>query len=84
MKNKLTILITVSMLAGLLTGCVTTGTKFGAPTKGMSTADYQALVFLDPQNTVRSDWGTVKDMPETASSADLGGSSKYSNENFED
>jgi len=63
MKNKLTIMITVSMLAGLLTGCVTTGTKFGAPTKGMSTADYQALVFLDPQNTVRSDWGTVKDMP---------------------
>ncbi len=63
MKKKLTILITVSMLAGLLAGSVSAGTKFGAPTKGMSTADYQALVFLDPQNTLRTNWDTVRDMP---------------------
>ena len=41
MKKQLTIMITVSMLAGLLAGCVTTGTKIGAPTKGMSTEEYQ-------------------------------------------
>ncbi len=62
MKKKLTILITVSMLAGLLAGSVSAGTKFGAPTKGMSTADYQALVFLDPQNTIRTDWDVVRKM----------------------
>ncbi|MDX2314825.1 MAG: YncE family protein [Gammaproteobacteria bacterium] len=38
------------------------GTRFGAPTEGMSTQEYQALVFLDPQNTVRMDWHAVKDM----------------------
>lgn len=38
------------------------GKTFGAPTEGMSTADYQALVFLDPQNTVRMDWDAVKGM----------------------
>ena len=62
MKKKLTILITVSMLAGLLAGSVSAGTKFGAPTEGMSTADYQALVFLDPQNTIRTDWDVVRKM----------------------
>jgi YVTN family beta-propeller protein len=51
------------MLAGLLAGSVSAGTKFGAPTEGMSTADYQALVFLDPQNTLRTNWDTVRDMP---------------------
>jgi DNA-binding beta-propeller fold protein YncE len=39
------------------------GTKFGAPTKGMSRADYQALVFLDPQNTIRMDWAAVRSVP---------------------
>jgi YVTN family beta-propeller protein len=62
MKKNLTILITVSMLAGLLAGSVSAGTKFGAPTEGMSTADYQALVFLDPQNTIRTDWDVVRKM----------------------
>ena len=38
------------------------GTKFGAPTEGMSTEEYQALVFLDPQNTVRMDWHAVEGM----------------------
>lgn len=36
--------------------------KFGAPTENMSTEDYQSLVFLDPQNTVRMDWDAVKGM----------------------
>ena len=38
------------------------GTRFGAPTEGMSTEEYQSLVFLDPQNTVRMDWHAVKGM----------------------
>ena len=38
------------------------GKNFGAPTEGMSTEDYQSLVFLDPQNTVRMDWAAVKGM----------------------
>ena len=63
MRKQLTIMITVSMLAGLLAGCVTAGTKFGAPTKGMSTEEYQALIFLDPQNTLRTNWVAVRDMP---------------------
>ena len=63
MRKQLTIMITVSMLAGLLAGCVTAGTKFGAPTKGMSTEEYQALIFLDPQNTLRTNWDAVRDMP---------------------
>ena len=36
--------------------------KFGAPTEGMSTEEYQSLVFLDPQNTIRMDWAAVKGM----------------------
>ena len=36
--------------------------KFGAPTEGMSVEDYQSLVFLDPQNTVRMDWAAVEGM----------------------
>ena len=51
------------MLAGLLAGCVTTGTKIGAPTKGMSTEEYQSLIFLDPQNTLRTNWDAVRNMP---------------------
>ncbi len=37
--------------------------RFGAPTEGMSIEEYQSLVFLDPQNTVRMDWAAVRDMP---------------------
>ena len=36
--------------------------KFGAPYEGMSTEEYQSLVFLDPQNTLRMDWDAVKGM----------------------
>ena len=38
------------------------GKKFGAPTEGMSMEEYQSLVFLDPQNTVRMDWDAVRGM----------------------
>ncbi len=67
MNSKLGI-FAVFILASLLAGCGTfggggAGQKFGAPTEGMSTKDYQSLVFLDPQNTVRMDWAAVKDMP---------------------
>ncbi len=49
----------------LLAGSVSAaekGTTFGAPSEGMSTEDYQKLVFLDPQNTVRMDWHAVAGM----------------------
>ena len=36
--------------------------KFGAPTEGMTVEEYQSLVFLDPQNTMRMDWDAVKGM----------------------
>ena len=36
--------------------------KFGAPHEGMSVEEYQSLVFLDPQNTLRMDWDAVKGM----------------------
>ena len=36
--------------------------KFGAPTEGMSKEEYQSLIFLDPQNTIRADYHAVKGM----------------------
>ncbi len=68
MNGRVGILTTISVLAlSLSTGISTAsaggmGKKFGAPTEGMSTEDYQTLVFLDPQNTVRMDWDAVRDM----------------------
>jgi len=38
------------------------GSKFGAPTVGMSVKDYRSLVKLDPQNTVGVDWDAVRGM----------------------
>ena len=38
------------------------GSKFGAPTVGMSVKDYQSLVKLDPQNTIGVDWDAVRGM----------------------
>ena len=62
MKNKSTfILLLLAMIA--VSGCSTSGKKFGAPSEGMSSEEYQSLVFLDPQNTVRMDWDAVKGMP---------------------
>ena len=54
--------------ASALALCLTAGSaagmdkKFGAPTEGMSVEEYQSLVFLDPQNTMRMDWDAVKGM----------------------
>ena len=65
MKNHSILLIAVSILAGMVSGCVTAGTagtKFGAPTKGMSNAEYESLIFLDPQNTMKANFSAVKGM----------------------
>ena len=62
MKKQLKIMLTVSMLAGFLGGCVT-GAKMGAPTKGMSSDEYQSLLRLDPQNTLGANWDAVRDTP---------------------
>ncbi len=62
---KLTGIVAAAAAAFLVAGCSTApemGTKFGAPTQGMTTQEYQQLVFLDPQNTVRMDWAAVKGM----------------------
>ena len=54
--------------AGALALCLAAGgaaameKRFGAPTEGMSVEEYQSLVFLDPQNTMRMDWDAVKGM----------------------
>ena len=54
--------------AGVVALCLAAGgaagmdKKFGAPTEGMSVEEYQSLVFLDPQNTLRMDWDAVKGM----------------------
>ncbi len=63
MKNKLILITAVSMLVMASGSAISQGTKFGAPTEGMSSAEYQSLVFLDPQNTVRMDWAAVEGMP---------------------
>ena len=41
MNKQLKIMLTISMLAGFLGGCVTGTTKMGAPTTGMSSDEYQ-------------------------------------------
>ena len=54
--------------ASVLALCVAAGSaagsdkKFGAPHEGMSVEEYQSLVFLDPQNTLRMDWDAVRGM----------------------
>lgn len=61
--DKKSVFISAILILFAVTGCSTGGTKFGAPSVGMSTRDYQSLVFLDPQNTVRMDWAAVRGMP---------------------
>ena len=53
--SALALCLTAGSAAGM-------GKKFGAPTEGMSVEEYQSLVFLDPQNTMRMDWDAVKGM----------------------
>ena len=65
MKNNSILFVAVSILAGMVSGCVTaggTGAKIGAPSKGMSSAEYQSLVRLDPQNTMKANFSAVKGM----------------------
>ena len=64
MKAIVGILAGASILAlGLgAAGAGETGKKFGAPYEGMSMEEYQSLVFLDPQNTLRMDWDAVQGM----------------------
>ena len=63
MKNNSILLVAFAFLAGIISGCVTTGgAKFGAPSKGMSSAEYQSLVRLDPQNTMKANFSAVKGM----------------------
>jgi len=59
MKMKLGV-CSIALL--LVTGLAQAGSKFGAPTEGMTKEEYQSLVFLDPQNSLRMDWDAVKDM----------------------
>ena len=51
--------LALSLAAG---GAAAMDKKFGAPTEGMTVEEYQSLVFLDPQNTMRMDWDAVKGM----------------------
>ena len=65
MKYLVTVVTTLFVV--VLSGCAgwstNSGAKtFGAPTEGMSTEEYQSLVFLDPQNTTRMDWAAVEGM----------------------
>ena len=63
MKNNSILLVAFAFLAGIISGCVTTGgAKFGAPSKGMSPAEYESLVRLDPQNTMKANFSVVKGM----------------------
>ena len=63
MKNNSILLVAFAFLAGIISGCVTTGgAKFGAPSKGMSPAEYESLVRLDPQNTMKANFSAVKGM----------------------
>ena len=63
MKNNSILLVAFALLAGIISGCVTTGgAKFGAPSKGMSPAEYESLVRLDPQNTMKANFSAVKGM----------------------
>ena len=57
----------IAAFAVVLAGCAgksmdSNAKVFGAPTEGMSTEEYQRLVFLDPQNTTRMDWAAVEGM----------------------
>ena len=64
MKTDSRIVAGASVLALCLTagGAAGMDKKFGAPTEGMSVEEYQSLVFLDPQNTMRMDWDAVRGM----------------------
>jgi len=71
MKNNSILLTAMTLLVAIISGCTTTGmhaghdshgAKIGAPSKGMSSAEYQSLVMLDPQNTMMANFSAVKGM----------------------
>ena len=59
MKNNSILLITIAFLAGIISGC---GAKISAPSKGMSSEEYESLIRLDPQNTMMANFSAVKGM----------------------
>ncbi len=70
MKKNSVIFVIFVFLAGIISGCAGKhghhhghghghdhgkhGAKIGAPSKGMSSEEYQSLVLLDPQNTTHA------------------------------
>jgi len=66
MKSKLIfisiLLVTATACSTMYGGKMSGGKNFGAPTVGMSSEEYQSLVFIDPQNTTRMDWDAVRGM----------------------
>ena len=69
MKNISFLTLAVTVIFGIFSGCNTTtgmhaghgshGAKIGAPSKGMSSSDYQQLVRLEPQNTMMANFSAV-------------------------
>ena len=68
MKNNSILLAAFVLLAGIISGCAGKGmhaghgAKIGAPSKGMSSAEYQSLIRLDPQNTMQANFSAAKGM----------------------
>jgi len=71
MKNNSILLTAFAFLTGIISVCTATGihagqgaheAKIGAPSKGMSSHEYQSLVRLDPQNTMKANFSAVKGM----------------------
>ena len=71
MKNNSILLAAFVFLAGIISGCAgkgmhaghgSHGAKIGAPSKGMSSEEYQSLIRLDPQNTMQANFSAAKGM----------------------
>ena len=71
MKNNSVILMASAVISLIIAGCTGKGHhahhhheggQIGAPTTGMSSSEYQSLVRLDPQNTMKADFSAVKGM----------------------
>jgi hypothetical protein len=71
MKNNSILLVAFAFLAGIISGCAgkgmhaghgAHGAKIGAPSEGMSSEEYQSLIRLDPQNTMKANFSAAKGM----------------------
>ena len=69
MKKNSILLAAFVFLAGIISGCTgkgmhaghgAHGAKIGAPSKGMSSEEYQSLIRLDPQNTMQANFSAAK------------------------